>query len=53
VETALTSKPWQYSVTRSHVKHSIMGYTGIGLNSALKFTVTATSEGVFAPLEGC
>jgi hypothetical protein len=30
-----------------------MGSTGIRLNSALKFTVTATSEGLFAPFEGC
>jgi len=53
LETALASKPLQYSGTRSLEKHSIMGLTGIRLNSALKFTVTATSEGLFAPLEGC
>ena len=52
VETALASKPWEYSGTRSHVKDSIMGLTGITLNSALKLTVTATSEGLFPPLEG-
>jgi len=33
VWTTLDSKPWQYSVTRSLEKHSIMGSTAISLNS--------------------
>jgi len=33
VWTALDSKPWQYSVTRSLEKHSIMGLTAIRLHS--------------------
>jgi hypothetical protein len=33
-------------------KYSIMGLTVIRLNSALKFTATAMSGGLFAPLEG-
>jgi hypothetical protein len=51
-ETALASKPWQYSGTRSLVMNSIKGLTGIRLNSALIFTVTARSHVQFAPLEG-
>jgi len=38
---------------RSLETHSIMGLTAIRLYSALIFTVTAKSEGLFAPLEGC
>jgi hypothetical protein len=53
VETALASKPWQSAGMRSIEKHSILGLTGIRLNSALIFTVTATSEGLFAPVEWC
>jgi hypothetical protein len=53
VWTALDSKPSEYLVARCLEKHSIMGSTAIRLNSALIFTVTATSECLFAPLEEC
>jgi len=53
VQTVLDSKPRQYSGKRSLEMHSIMGLTAIRSYSALKFTVTAMSEGLFAPLEGC
>jgi hypothetical protein len=46
-------KPWQYSVMRFLEYHSIMGLTAIRLNVTLIFTVTPTSEDLFAPLEGC
>jgi len=45
--------PWRYSGTRSLENHSILGLTAIRLNSALISAVTATSEGLSAPLEGC
>jgi len=53
VETELAAKPWQYSGTRSLEKHLIVVLTGIRLNSALKFTVPAMSEGQFAPHDMC
>jgi len=33
--------------------HTTLGLTAIRLNSPLIFMVTAMSEGLFAPLEGC
>jgi len=59
VWTTLDTEPRQYSVTRFLEKQSIMGLTAIRLiqikhrlNWAMIFTVTATSEGLFAQLEG-
>jgi len=41
----IPSKALHYGVNRHQIK--------LSLKSALIFTVTATSEGLFAPLEGC
>jgi len=41
----IPSKPFNYGVNSHQIK--------LRLISALIFTVTATSEGLFAPLEGC
>jgi hypothetical protein len=41
----IPSEPFNYGVICHHIK--------LRLNSALAFTVTATLEGLFAPLEGC
>ena len=41
----ISSKAFKYGVNCHQIE--------LRLNSALIFTVTATSEGLFAPLEGC
>jgi len=53
VYNILDPKPLQYPGTRYHAKDSIIGWTAIRIHSALIFTVTATSESQFEPLEGC
>ena len=53
MQIALDSIPGQYSGRISLEMHSMLRLTAIRLNSALIFTVTAMSEGLFAPLAGC